>query len=148
SVKDGTRLSLLPGGRRSMKPRTISATQVGRSLAIVVFLWFSLWCEPVLLGQASVTWVPLSPTGGPPPTRQDNSVVYDPTSNRLIVFGGCDFGTFCNNFGTNFFNDVWVLTNANGIGGSPTWIQLFPTGGPPMARFTHSAVYDAASNQM
>src|SRR5205823_14578253 len=48
----------------------------------------------------------------------------------------------------SFFNDVWVLTNANGTGGNPEWIQLAPLGGPPAERFTHTAVYDPATNRM
>ena len=34
-------------------------------------------------------WIQLGPTGGPPPPRRLHSTVYDPLSNRLIVFGGC-----------------------------------------------------------
>jgi hypothetical protein len=45
-------------------------------------------------------------------------------------------------------NDVWVLTNSNGVGGTPTWIQLAPTGVAPNARHLHSATYDANSNRM
>ena len=45
------------------------------------------------------------------------SAVYDDTSNRLIVFQ----------------NDVWVLVDANGIG-SPSWVQLSPTGTLPPPR--------------
>src|SRR5262249_11228267 len=46
------------------------------------------------------------------------------------------------------YNDVWVLTNANGLGGTPTWVPLLPSGTPPAPREGHAAVYDASSNRM
>ena len=91
------------------------------------------------------SWIPLTPTGGPPAPRRFHSSVYDPASNRLIIFGGCLVST-CQNV-TQSTNEVWVLTDANGIG-TPTWIQLAPTGSPPVARFLHAAVYDSANNRM
>ncbi len=72
-------------------------------------------------------------TGGPvaPAKRLLTSATYDPGTNRMIVFGGTsqDFGNLTG------YNDVWVLTNADGTGGTPTWIQLRPAGTPPAARF-------------
>ena len=86
-------------------------------------------------------WTQLSPSGTPPPIRSFHSAVYDQTNNRMIIYGGneqCD--------GPD--GDLWVLTNANGLGGTPGWTQLSPTGGGPGARTDHSAVYDAANNRM
>ena len=40
----------------------------------------------------SSSWINLTPTGGPPQPRIWNTSVYDPASNRLIVFGGCLVG--------------------------------------------------------
>ncbi len=34
------------------------------------------------------------------------------------------------------------------MGAAPTWTQPSPTGGPPTARYAHTAVYDAGSNRM
>jgi hypothetical protein len=68
-------------------------------------------------------------------------VVYDPTSNVFILFGGASGS------GTDF-NDVWVLSNANGTGGTPTWTQLSPTGTLPAARNENSATYDPTTNHM
>ena len=42
--------------------------------------------------------------------------------------------------------NVWVLTNANGTGGTPAWIQLPISGTLPTARCCNSIVYDAADN--
>ena len=49
-----------------------------------------------------------------------------------------------------YTNAVWVLSNANGLGGTPTWTNLVPEGAPgsPPERRSHSAVYDSASNSM
>jgi murein DD-endopeptidase MepM/ murein hydrolase activator NlpD len=93
---------------------------------------------------------PASPQGFPAP-RGRHSAVYDTGANRMIIFGG---GNFTGDPSCNFcifnplFNDVWVLTNANGLGGTPTWVPLFPSGGPPAGRAGHHAVYDPASNRM
>lgn len=85
------------------------------------------------------SWLKLSASGGPLP-RFSVGAAYDPTSNELIVLGGKDGGTY--------FNDVWVLSNANGLGGAPVWTQLFPSGTPPAVRAYLSATYDAATNRL
>jgi hypothetical protein len=87
------------------------------------------------------TWTQLTPTGVAPAGRENASAVYDSVNNRMVVYGGDD------GFVTPD-NSVWVLTNANGTGGTPTWIQLSPSGTAPPARELHSAVYDAANNIM
>ena len=85
------------------------------------------------------SWAKLSASGGPGP-RSLFGRVYDSTSNELVVFGG--------NNGSTYFNDVWVLSNANGSGGSPAWTQLFPTGTLPAVRDGVSATYDPTTNRM
>jgi N-acetylneuraminic acid mutarotase len=89
-------------------------------------------------------WIQLSPIGSPPAARGSSTSVYDPSSNRLIVFGGN------RNIGNCGFesNDTWILTFANGLGGTPQWINANPGGAPPTARFEHVAVYDASANEM
>jgi hypothetical protein len=66
--------------------------------------------------------------------------VYDPKNNRLVIFGG-------NNSGGEL-SDVWVLTNANGLGGTPTWTQLGPFSLFAEARSGHTAVYNTKTNRM
>lgn len=87
---------------------------------------------------SSPTWVPVPGTG--PAARGGASAVYDRVSNEMIVFGGR-----CN---ATLYNDVWVLENANGDGGVPTWRQLTTSGTPPSARAFHSAAYDWNTNTM
>ena len=92
-------------------------------------------------------WSNLIPTGGPPPVRNDHSAVYDAVNNRMIIYGGCGAVPTSNGC-LPIADDVWVLDHANGLGGTPTWTQLFPTGAPPGARQGHQAVYDPSTNSM
>src|SRR6266508_3111524 len=86
-------------------------------------------------------WVKLNPMGTAPPPRWQHTAVYDATSNRLVVFGGKTTPDMN-------FNDLWVLVHASGLGGTPAWVALNPTGTPPSQRHMHSAVFDPASNRM
>jgi hypothetical protein len=87
-------------------------------------------------------WLQLSTSGGPPAPRLQHGAAYDPNTNSMIVYGGQ------NCFSTTF-GDVWILSNSNGLGGTPTWTQLFPTGGGPGARaITGGLVYDSADNRL
>ena len=62
------------------------------------------------------------------------------------------FGGFCYCGGGDFlYNDTWVLTNANGMGGTPAWTLIATSPGSdiePEPRATHTAVYDPGSNVM
>jgi len=106
-----------------------------------------LWIAAAFLAQSlpGQSWTQLSPTGTPPVARgfHGTTGVYDSASNRMIVFGGRDGSG-------NNLNDVWVLTNANGLGGAGQWVNLIPNGatGSPPARSGHSAVYDSVNNIM
>jgi len=81
---------------------------------------------------------------GSPARRDGGTAVYDSANNRMIVFGG---GSFAAN-GYPGYNDVWVLSNANGLGGTPVWTELRPSNAAPGRRNSHTAVYDAANNRM
>ncbi len=87
-------------------------------------------------------WSQLTTAGTPPPARMLATAVYDTGSNTMIVYGGADFTT------TNIYADVWTLSNANGIGGTPTWAQLSLGNTAPKSRFGQVATYDAANNRM
>ncbi len=89
----------------------------------------------------SSSWIQLTPAGTQPPPRLFHSAVYDPTTNRMVIYGG-------NNCFQTDYADAWVLSNANGLGGTPTWSQLTPSGSAPIARDYPTAVYDSVSNVM
>ncbi len=84
-------------------------------------------------------WLSITASGTLPPVRMNQTAVYDQAQNTMIVFGGT-------NCSSGYFSDVWVLSNANGEGGSPTWFQLSPSGTPPAARENSSAIYDSVDN--
>jgi hypothetical protein len=100
-----------------------------------------------LMAAATPSWTLLGPSGSTFSLfRSGSSTVYDPSSNRIILFSGSsdDVG------GNAHLNDVWVETNANGLGGAGAWSNLIPDGtaGSPPGRYNHSAVYDVANNRM
>ena len=87
------------------------------------------------------SWTRITATGVAPAPRWVHTAVYDPNTNRMIVFGG-------NDCFSGFYNDVWVLSNANGLGGTPACTQLAPAGAAPSPRGYLSAVYDPTNNIM
>jgi len=90
----------------------------------------------------SPAWIRLAPSGAAPARRAGHTAVFDRANDRMIVFGGGN-GSEC-----PCLNDVWVLLHANGLGGTPEWVQLKPTGQAPINREDHTAVYDGATNRM
>jgi hypothetical protein len=109
-----------------------------------VMLVLALVCSAV----ASPTWIQLTPDPDPengfPPPRGLHSAVYNPATNRMVVFGGSfsPGNADCN-------NDVWVLNNADGIGATPpAWKKLNPVGGPASPRIGQVAVLDQGNNRM
>ena len=95
-------------------------------------------CQPT----CQLIWNFENPSGTPPAPRSGHSAVYDSTNSRMVVFGGAE------GFPSPCANDVWVLENANGVAGSPAWVQLHPSGTPPPAREGHAATYDPVANTM
>lgn len=99
-----------------------------------------VWVLDKANGQAgTATWIPLAPSGSAPPARYRHAAAYDAATNTLIAFGG-------SNCSTGYFNDVWLLSNANGMGGSSTWTQLTIGGSLPAARESATVVFDATNN--
>jgi hypothetical protein len=90
----------------------------------------------------SPVWSFLNVSNDGPSPRNSFTAVYNPSSSSMIVFGGSD--------GTTDYNDVWVLSNANGLAGDPNWTNVLPQGsaGAPAERSGHTAVYDAPQDIM
>ncbi len=84
-------------------------------------------------------WSQLVVNGSSPSARYGHSAVYDPKTNEMIIFGGDD--------ATGFLNDSWILFNANGLGGTPSWLNELTTGLPAKRTF-HSAIYSSSLNRM
>jgi hypothetical protein len=81
----------------------------------------------------SPVWSELTPTGIPPAGRRSPTAIYDPVSDRMVVFGGIGGP-----------NDTWALS----LAGSPAWSELIPAGSPPSARYDHTAIYDPVRGRM
>ncbi len=80
------------------------------------------------------SWTKLA-TPAPPPPDYYSTGMYDAANNRMILYGG-DNGY-----------DVWVLANANGLGGAPSWTQLAPSGQQPNPLSDwQGQVYDPVNN--
>jgi len=97
--------------------------------------WNDVWSIP-LSGPNANTWVPLSPSGTPPAPRWIYGMQYDAPRDRMVFFGGVtDAGRP---------NDAWALN----LGGSTSWTQILPLGGPPPGRSDHGMVYDPYVDRM
>ncbi len=84
-----------------------------------------------------VAWTPLAPAGTPPAARSNHSAVCDEPRDRLLAFGGDD-GAW------SVFGDVWALS----LGAPLAWTLLAPSGTPPAARASHTAVLDPVRERM
>lgn len=87
-------------------------------------------------------WSHVTPSGSAPAARTGHTAVYDSANNRMMIFGGVNAIN-----ATQFFGDSWILTNANGIGGTPSWISEKVAGTAPQLRF-HVAFYSPADNDL
>ena len=93
--------------------------------------------ELSLQGMPTPTWSQLSPTGVHPTPREEQSAMYDPVRERMIIFGGYENSLF---YGTR---DTWSLS----LGASPGWTMLTATPQPTF-RWGHAAVYDPVYDRM
>jgi hypothetical protein len=101
------------------------------------------------LESGNSNWTTLSTSSEMPAIRCEHTAVYDEATNRMTVFAGTHLiSSTPGNYDQDDYNDVWVLSEANGAGGTPAWTQLLPLGGPPALRSRHTAVYDPANNRM
>jgi len=82
------------------------------------------------------TWRSFYPSGTTPPGREGHFAFYDPVRDRMVVFGGEDHN--------QYKNDVWALN----LSGSPSWIELTPSGTPPPPRVGPAVIYDPTWKRM
>ena len=104
----------------------------GRTLYVVynsTFAWYP----------SSSSWTQLSDG----PRLYHHSAVWDPDDGVMLVFGGMDTRLVQNQSVNTYFGNLWAynLTLDN-------WTQLNASGGPPMSRAYHTAVWDNESGQM
>lgn len=92
-------------------------------------------------------WTQLSPVGPAPGPRCCAALAYDGVNNRMMMFGGGN-GGITDNVATLFPGEIWVLQNANGLGGSPQWTQLLPEGSVPPRSSAGAVAYDQQTNRL
>jgi hypothetical protein len=85
------------------------------------------------LNVRTLEWSDSTSAGNNPGPRDDFSLVYDPTADRLIMYGGHSTD------GTSgaFYDSVWALTIS-----SMVWTEIVPSGEAPHFLFGHTAVHD------
>ena len=88
-----------------------------------------------LFDSAANTWTDLSPTGAVPSVRAFPAMAYDPSTQKVILFGG---GTLM-----GAFNDLWAYDSA-----ANTWTELEPSGELPPPRADGTMTYDPLSRRM
>ena len=90
------------------------------------------------------TWSTLSPGGGPPSDRQGQVAIYDPISDRMIIFGGQWYPDYYDSSPARPLGDLWALS----LTGTPTWTVLASTGLSPDPRCYLCAIYDPVRDRM
>ena len=84
-------------------------------------------------------WSTIDTDSAGPPGSYWMTMVYDPVRDCMLTFGGSTSDDY---YGVH--NDVWQLS----LQGVPTWTHLAPTGTPPSARRSGTAIYDPLRDRM
>lgn len=104
-----------------------------RHAAMTLAALASIGCGTAANAQCVVNWTLRATTG--PSVREDARMVYDPVSEKVILFGGANY-----NSGVRF-NDTWEW---NGT----AWTQRFPGSTLPPARGGHGMAYDRSRDRV
>ncbi|UCF71384.1 MAG: T9SS type A sorting domain-containing protein [candidate division WOR-3 bacterium] len=83
------------------------------------------------------SWQQVEVTSPTPPPRRNPSLILDPTTNQMFMFGGRSAYTF--------YNDIWRLDLTLG---AEYWTQLTPSGTPPCPRTEVTGIYDPVSHRL
>ena len=81
----------------------------------------------------SNNWTQRFPTNAPT-ARFYHSMAYDSSSDKTLMFGGYDKGSY--------LNDIWAYNYT-----SNNWTQRFPTGAKPAPRYGNGIVYDSQDDR-
>jgi hypothetical protein len=88
---------------------------------------------------AAARWVNLTPTNGAKPLKRClHALIYEATTDRMILFGGCSSG-----FGPCPQGDLWAFDLK-----TTSWTELTPDGVAPTARSNASLVYEPATQTL
>jgi N-acetylneuraminic acid mutarotase len=86
---------------------------------------------------STTSWTELNPTGSLPPARVTLSMVWDPATQRMIMFGGAQDVSL-----SNLVNDTWAYDPM-----ANSWTDLRPAD-PPSARWGQAMVYDSLTQRV
>ena len=86
--------------------------------------------------QGPPQWSRLFVQGQGPSARHGHVAAYDPSEDRMIVFGGHD--------GVGYNNDVWTLSLAD----PPTWSRLDVSGLRPPPTWMNAAIWDPVEKRL
>jgi N-acetylneuraminic acid mutarotase len=92
---------------------------------------------------ATNQWTELKPSGPLPPGGQLQSMVYDPISARVLLFGGEVEMASGQGSGPTYPNDLWAYDPA-----ANTWTKVEPTGNRPAGRAGQVMVFDTDTSQV
>ena len=84
---------------------------------------------------APAVWSDAAPQGSAPSARRGHGMAYDPTSGKVVLFGGWD--------GSSVLNDTWTYDPVGN-----TWTEAAPAGTVPSARQACTMVYDESAGKM
>jgi len=88
------------------------------------------------LDLGTYAWSTIVPAGTPPTNWSGEAVVYDPTGDQVLFFGG--------NASGGLINQIWALQ----LTGPPQWVQVVASGDAPTPRQGAGAVLDTRRNRM
>lgn len=116
-------------------------------------VWKADFSDEVLYGDVwslelagTPRWVPLSPPGTPPGKRKGASAVYDPSGDRMLVFGGWTKVPLpypWSGYTHEPLDETWSLS----LSGTPEWRLVAVTDAPPGRQET-VAVVDATRGRL
>jgi DNA-binding SARP family transcriptional activator len=136
-----------PGGRwlasAVYNPRTDRLILFGGSIGYTAPCTDELWILEHVSGRgAPPSWTKVPRSAEWPAPRADHRMAYDAASNRLMLLGGHDCIA-------PTFDDYWILKNADGTTGTPTWERVVPdtSQGAPRGVRGFALGYNAASNR-
>jgi N-acetylneuraminic acid mutarotase len=134
---------LKPAGAVPLARSAFSMVYDSAARKAILFGGFQAGASGMLLGDtwaydpAANTWTDLRPSGEAPSSRSAGAMVYDPTLDKVILFGGRGGSA------DQLLNDTWAYDLT-----SNRWTRLNPTGSLPTARYFHTMVFDSRTGKV
>jgi hypothetical protein len=86
----------------------------------------------------NLTWQQIIVTGNRPTSRAAYALIFDKTSNSMIMFGGAAASA-------GWYNEVWALSLTSG---NEHWTRFYPSGSLPEPRSSFAFGHDIKSNKL